>query len=136
TIDLEYTDERAASTADGKLESTATIAVVIGTDGKLQAFSKTFSDEALAVETQFHIAESHFELFKSHKALNREDEAKSDLEAGRRVLREVIEDYPNPKYTPRVSFLLGQFAQELKQYGEAVQAYQTIVKQYPDHVLA
>ncbi len=136
TIEVVYVDERAASTADGKLESTATIAVVIGTDGKLAAFSKSFSDEALAVETQFHIAESHFELFKSHKALTREAEAKADLEAGRRVLREVIEDYPNPKYTPRVSYLLGQFAQELKQYGEAVQAYQTIVKQYPDHPLA
>ncbi|MFO0802478.1 MAG: tetratricopeptide repeat protein [Gemmataceae bacterium] len=136
TIEVEYVDDRAASTADGKLISTATIAVVIGTDGKLQAFSKSFSDEALAVETQFHIAESHFELFKSHKALSREAEATSDLEAGRRVLREVMEDYPNPKYTPRVSYLLGQFAQELKQYGEAVQAYQVIVKLYPDHPLA
>jgi TolA-binding protein len=136
TIELAYTDERAASAVEGKYESTVTVAVVIGTDGKLQAFSKTFTDEALAVETQFHIAESHFELFKSHKSLGREPEARADLEAGRRVLREVIEDYPNPKYTPRVSFLLGQFAQELKQYGEAVQAYQTIVKQYPDHALA
>jgi TolA-binding protein len=136
TLEVSYTDERAASTADGKLVSTATVAVVIGTNGKLQAFSKVFSDEALAVETQFHIAESHFELFKSHKGLGREAEAKTALEAGRRVLREVMEDYPNPKYTPRVSYLLGQFAQELKQYGEAVQAYQTIVKQYPDHVLA
>src|SRR6185436_12754679 len=102
TIDLEYTDERAASTESGRLESTATVAVVIGTDGKLQAFSKVFTDEALAVETQFHIAESHFELFKSHKGLGREAEAKAALEAGRRVLREVMEDYPNPKYTPRV----------------------------------
>ncbi|MFM8272481.1 MAG: tetratricopeptide repeat protein, partial [Gemmata sp.] len=136
TIEVVYVDERAASTADGKLESSATVAVVIGTDGKLQAFSKVFTDEALAVETQFHIAESHFELFKSHKALGREGDAKSALEAGRRVLREVIEDYPNPKYTPRVSYLLGQFAQELKQYGEAAQAYQVIVKQFPDHALA
>ena len=136
TIEVTYADERAASTSDGKLVSSATVAVVIGTDGKLQAFSKVFSEEQLAVETQFHIAESHFELFKSHKALGREADAKAALESGRRVLREVMEDYPNPKYTPRVSYLLGQFAQELKQYGEAVAAYQVIVKQYPDHVLA
>lgn len=136
TLEATYEDERSASGTEGKFISTVTVAVVIGTDGKLQAFSKLFSDEALAVETQFHIAESHFELFKSHTALGREPEARADLEAGRRVLREVIADYPNPKYTPRVSYLLGQFAQELKQYGEAVQAYQTIVKQYPDHVLA
>ena len=136
TIEVTYVDERAASTSDGRLESTVAVAVVIGTDGKLQAFSKVFADEALAVETQFHVAESHFELFKSHKSIGRETEAKAALEAGRRVLREVIEDYPNPKYTPRVSYLLGQFAQELKQYGEAVAAYQVIVKQYPDHALA
>ncbi|MBM3982277.1 MAG: tetratricopeptide repeat protein [Planctomycetes bacterium] len=136
TIEVAYADERAASTADGKLVSSATVAVVIGTNGKLQAFSKVFTEEQLAVETQFHIAESHFELFKSHKGLGREADARAALESGRRVLREVIEDYPNPKYTPRVSFLLGQFAQELKQYGEAVAAYQTVVKQYPDHTLA
>jgi TolA-binding protein len=135
TIEAVYVDERAAS-GEGKLESLVTVSVVIGTDGKLQAFSKTFADEALAVDTQFKMAESHFELFKSHKTLNREEEAKADLEAGKRILREVMEDYPNPKYTPRVSFLLGQFAQELKQHGEAVQAYQTIVKLYPDDPLA
>jgi TolA-binding protein len=135
TIEAVYVDERASST-EGKLESIVTVAVVIGTDGKLQAFSKLFTDEALAVETQFHVAESHFELFKSHKALEREAEARAHLEAGRRVLRELMDDYPNPKYVPRVSYLLGQFAQELKQHGEAVQAYQTIVKQYPDHALA
>ncbi|HEY3787936.1 MAG TPA: tetratricopeptide repeat protein, partial [Urbifossiella sp.] len=136
TIEVLYVDERAASTADGKLESTATIAVVLGTDGKLQAFSKSFSDEEIAVNTQFKIAESHYELFKSHKSLSRMAEATDDLEAGRRVLREVIEDYPNPKYKAQVLFLSGQFAQELQQYGEAVQAYQTIVKQYPEHPLA
>ncbi|WP_020471070.1 tetratricopeptide repeat protein [Zavarzinella formosa] len=135
TIEVMYVDEQSSS-SEGRVELIVPVAVVIGTDGKVQAFSKLFSDEALAVETQFHVAESHFELFKSHKALNREAEARADLEAGRRVLREVIEDYPNPKYTPRVSYLLGQFAQELKQYKEATQAYQTIVKQFPDHTLA
>ena len=49
---------------------------------------------------------------------------------------ELIEDYPNPKYTPRVAYLLGQFAQELKQHKEAIESYQLIVKVYPDHTLA
>ncbi len=131
TIEATYVDERASST-DGKFESTVTVAVVIGTDGKLQAFSKVFANEFLAVQTQFRMAESHYELFKSHKALDRDAEAKADLEAGRRILREVMEDYPNPKYIPEVSFLLGQFAKELKQYPEAIAAFQTIVKQYPE----
>jgi len=135
TLELVYTDDRAAST-DGTLTSTASIGIIIGTDGKIQAFSKSYADENLAVETQFHIAESHFELFKSHKTLGREEDAKADLEAGRRVLREVMEDYPNPRYAPRVAYLFGQFAQELGQHAEAIQAYQLIVKQYPDHTLA
>lgn len=135
SIEIVYTDDRAASTS-GPLTSSATVNVILGTDGKVQAFSKAYADENLAVETQFHIAESHFELFKSHKALERDEEARADLEAGRRVLREVMEDYPNPKYAPRVAYLFGQFAQELGQHAEAIQAYQLIVRQYPDHVLA
>jgi TolA-binding protein len=134
-LELVYVDQL-ATTANGTLESSITISVVIGTDGKLSAFSKSYADEALAVETQFHIAESHFELFKSHRGLDREKEAKADLEAGRRVLRTVLHDYPNPKYVPRVSYLLGQFSQELKQWSEAIESYQLIVKQYPDHALA
>jgi TolA-binding protein len=75
-------------------------------------------------------------LFKSHKKLGRQDEQRSDLEAGRRVLREVMEDYPNPKYVPRISYLLGQFSQELQQWNEAIESYQLIVRQFPDHALA
>ncbi len=128
--------DETASTPSGTLESKVSVQVVIGTDGKVAAFSKAFADEDLAVKTHFHIAESHFELFKSHKSLGREDEAKADLESGRRVLREVMEDYPNPKYVPRISYLLGQFSQELKQWAEAIESYQVIIKQFPDDQLA
>ena len=128
-LDLLYVDELATAPS-GTMDCKLTVQVVIGTDGKLSAFSKAFANEALAVETQFHIAESHFELFKSHKALDRETEAKADLEAGRRVLRGVMRDYPNPKYIPRVSYLLGQFSQELKQWtrgGRIVSAHRQAI---------
>ncbi len=134
-VRLEYLD-KAASTESGELTLSVEVPVVIGTDGLVTAFSKTFNDETLAVETQFHIAESYFELFKSHKKLGRKDEQQVDLESGRRVLREVMEDYPDPKYAPRISYLLGQFAQELSQWDEAIEAYRLIVRQYPDHSLA
>ena len=112
------------------------VPVVVGTDGIVGAFSKTFEDEQLAVETQFHIAESCFELFKSHKQLGRKDEQQADLEAGRRVLKEVMQDYPSPKHAPRIAYLLGQFSQELRQWDEAIGSYQLIVRQYPDSSLA
>jgi TolA-binding protein len=135
TLNLRYVDP-SASTETGELEIVTEIPVVIGTDGLVAAFSKAFSDENLAVETKFHISESYFELFKSHNTLGREDEIKADLESGRRVLREVMEDYPDPKYVPRIAYLLGQFAQELKQWDEAIESYEMIVRRYPDHLLA
>lgn len=135
TLRMRYVDT-AASTETGELELREEIPVVIGTDGLVAAFSKTFNNEQLAVETKFHIAESFFELFKSHRELSRSDEEKTDLAAGRRILREVMEDYPDPKYTPRIAYLLGQFAQELESWAEATESYELIVRQYPDHPLA
>jgi len=135
TLAVRYVD-LAASTEDGRLEDIRQLPVVIGTDGLVAAFSKTFNDETLAVETKFRVAESYFELFKSHKELERNDEQKADLEAGRRVLQEVMKDYPNPKYAPRVAYLLGQFAQELEQWDEAIRSYELILRQFPDHTLA
>ena len=135
TIKLRYVDET-ASTDSGTLELTQDVPVVIGTNGLLMAFTKTFDDENLAVETKFHIAESYFELFKSHKDLGRDEDQKLDLESGRRVLREVMEDYPDPKYAPRIAYLLGQFAQELQQWDEAIKSYELIIRQYSDHALA
>ncbi|MBI1314765.1 tetratricopeptide repeat protein [bacterium] len=135
TLTVTYVDT-AASTEEGTLELNTQLPVVIGTDGLVSAFSKTFNNETLAVETKFHVAESYFELFKSHKNLGRSEEEKADLAAGRRVLREVMEDYPDPKYQPRILYLLGQFAQELQNVDEAVAAYEQIVTQFPDHPLA
>ena len=135
TLRIRYLDE-AASTEDGRLELLREVPVVIGTDGLVASFTKTFNDETLAVETKFRIAESYFELFKSHKQLEREEELKSSLESGRRVLREVMEDYPDRKYAPRIAYLLGQFAQELEQWDEAIRSYELILRQFPDHTLA
>lgn len=123
-------------TPDGLSIIERKLPVAVGTDGELAAFSKVYKDEDLAVETQFHIAESHFELFKGHRKLEQKEEAASDLEAGRRVLRQLREDYPDPKYAPRASYLLGQFAQEMEAWDEAVAAYGEIVRNHPEHSLA
>ena len=133
-VTVTYVDPAAPEASD-RARSTQ-LPVVVGTDALVSAFSKTFSDEDLAVETKFRIAESYFELFKSHKELGRDEEQQADLESGRRRLREVMEDYPDPKYAPRVAYLLGQFAQELSQWEEAIRSYEMILQQYPDHTLA
>jgi tetratricopeptide (TPR) repeat protein len=135
TVQVKYVD-KTALTESGELELVRDMPVVIGTNGLVAAFSKAMDDENLAVETRFTVAESHFELFKSHKRLDRKEEAKADLEAGRAVLRELMEERLEPKHAPRVAYLLGQFAQELGQWDEAINAYQSILRQYGEHPLA
>ncbi|HCU87141.1 MAG TPA: hypothetical protein DGP39_06390, partial [Verrucomicrobiales bacterium] len=110
--------------------------VAIGTDGIVSAFSKIFGNQKLAVQTQFHIAESYFELFKNNLKLEREEESDKALKAGRRILKEIMVDYPDPKYLPRIAYLRGQFSQELEDWNEAANSYALIVRQYPNHTLA
>ena len=63
TVTVHYVDAERSSTSTARtLQVSAPIAV--GTDGLLAAFSKVFGDDDLAIQTQFHIAESYFELFK------------------------------------------------------------------------
>ena len=130
-----YLDQRPAS-QDSQLVLRDERSIAEGTDGAVAAFSKIFGDEELAIQTQFHIAESYFELFKSHRTLERDAEAAADLQAGRKVLRELSEDFPDPKYAPRVAYLLGQFSQELEEWPDAIGSYKTIVRDFPEHTLA
>ena len=76
------------------------IPVAIGTNGVMAAFSKVYKDEDLAIQTQFHIAESYFELFKSHRRLKHDEEAAADLASGRRVLRELQRRLPESQIRP------------------------------------
>ncbi len=134
-LTVTYVDA-AAGTESGTAELVTEIPVAIGTDGLVSAFSKIFGDEELAIQTQFHIAESYFEMFKSHLKLEREAEAQQELASGRRVLSEVVEDYPDPKYLPRILYLLGQFSQEMKEWDGAIDSYERIVREFPEHTLA
>ncbi|MFT5495653.1 MAG: TolA-binding protein [Kiritimatiellia bacterium] len=134
-LTITYLDT-AAGTETGQAELVLHIPVAIGTDGLVSAFSKIFGDEELAIQTQFHIAESYFEMFKSHLKLEREAEAQEELASGRRVLSEVLEDYPDPKYLPRILYLLGQFSQEMKEWDGAIASYERIVREFPEHSLA
>jgi TolA-binding protein len=134
-LNVAYLDDHPAS-QEGQLIVKAEVAVADGSDGKLASFSKVFDQEELAVQTQFTIAESHFELFKSHLALNRQAPAAIELAAGRKVLQELAEDFPGSKYGARISYLSGQFAQEMKDWPAAIAAYQSIIRDAPEHTLA
>lgn len=134
-LNANYLDPRPAA-QDEEMAFAAQIPISDGTDGLVSSFTKVFGDEDLAIQTQFHVAESYFELFKSHLELERKEEAEEDLKNGRRILEELREDYPDPKHAPRIAYLLGQFAQELKDWDNAITAYEEIVRVYPDDSLA
>lgn len=135
TIHVGYLDNVSQS-EDGTPIIEHAVSVAMGSDGTALAFSKNFRNEDLAIQTQFHIAECHFELFKSHRTLERQDEAMVELAAGRRILRELSEDFPDPKHEPRIHYLLGQFAQELNDWNEAITSYQIVFRNHPRHSLA
>ena len=95
------TSTRIPASQDSQLVLKQEIPIAEGTDGVVAAFSKIFGDEDLAIQTQFHIAESYFELFKSHLALEREEEANRRPQlAGRKVLRELAGGLPGPEIRP------------------------------------
>jgi len=133
-LDLVYRDQ--LNSTRQATDRRAQVSIAIGTDGLLAAFSKFFEDIDLAAQTRFHIAESYFELFKSQKKLERPEQAKENLDNGRRVLLELAEDFPDEKYAARVSYLLGQFAQEQEDWLEAIKSYRDIIRRFPDHALA
>ncbi|MDP7048559.1 MAG: tetratricopeptide repeat protein [Verrucomicrobiota bacterium] len=133
-LEVIYRDQ--SNTARRATDRQAQVSIAIGTDGLLAAFSKVFEDVDLAAQTRFHIAESYFELFKSQKKLERPVQAQTNLDHGRRVLLELAEDFPDEKYAARVSYLLGQFAQEQEDWPGAIQSYREIIRRFPDHALA
>ncbi len=112
------------------------IKVVKGTDANLLVFEKKFATEQVAIESQFRMAEAYFELFKNYRALKQNAQADTALAEGMQLLKELQEDYPSKSYEARTDYLLGQFAQELKNYDDAIGYYRRIVNNHSDSLLA
>lgn len=125
-----------ASKTDATAKFEKTINVVKGTDGNLLVFEKKYATEKVAIESQFRMAEAYFELFKNFRALKQLPAATNALNEGMQLLKELSNDYPSKQYEARTDYLLGQFAQELKKYDEAIGYYKRIVQNHSDHPLA
>lgn len=125
-----------ASKNDPNAKFEKTINVVKGTDSNMLVFEKKYATEKVAIESQFRMAEAYFELFKNYRALKQTPQATNALNEGMQLLKELSADYPSKQYEARTDYLLGQFAQELKQYDEAIAYYKRIVQNHSDHVLA
>ncbi len=131
TITLSYVSKH-----DPNSKFEKTIDVVKGTDANMLVFEKKYATEKVAIESQFRMAEAYFELFKNYRALKQTPQATNALNEGMLLLKELSVDYPSKQYEARTDYLLGQFAQELKQYDEAIAYYKRIVQNHSDHPLA
>jgi TolA-binding protein len=110
----------------------ATVQVYMGDDAQLATFTKRFSDEDIAVKTRLLMAEALFELAKEHRDSGQKDLASAEIAEGKQVLEEAIADYPDTVHAPHAEFLLGNLAQELEKYEEALERYNKVLSNWPD----
>jgi TolA-binding protein len=135
TVKAEYDD---ALCVGGNVprKATATVLVFMGDDAQLATFTKRFSDEDIAVKTRLLMAESLFELAKEHRDTGQKDLASAEIAEGKQVLEEAIADYPDTIYAPHAEFLLGNLAQELEKFEEALERYNKVLSNWPDSEFA
>ena len=114
-----------------------------GSDGEVMAFTKRFDDPDMAVQTQFTIAESHFELAKRYRDLGQESEARRSIGQGKKLLEEAVRDHPDTAARAQADYLLAnlslEFAKDTKNpdlerqhYLEAINRFADIVASHPD----
>ena len=140
-----YGDEIEAAYVQPRTKGSAKLAVAVfkGSDGKVVPFTKRFKDPAIAVETQFMIAEAYFELAKRHRELKQDSLARREIAQGRKLLEEAIRDYPNTTAKAQAEYLLADLSLEFgndavdaaakkKHYMDAIARYSDIVASYPD----
>ena len=83
-----------------------------GGDGRLVPFTKRFNDPAIAVQTQFTVAEAWFELAKRHRELGQESLARREIAQGKKLLEEAIRDYPDTEARAQADYLLANLSYE------------------------
>lgn len=137
TVTLTY------QSGEGVPALTRQVLVYKGADGSVLPFSKRFKDPEIAVQTQFTIAESYFELAKKHRDLKEESLARREIAQGKKVLEEVLRDYPDTSAKSQADYLLANLSLELansvvdetakrKHYMEAIGRFTDIIAGNPD----
>ncbi len=118
-----------------------------GSDGVVTPFTKRFKDPAIAMQTQFTIAEAYFELAKRHRELGQAALARREIHQGKKLLQEAIRDFPRAEARAQAEYLLANLALEFandavnetarnEHFMEAVHRFSDIVSTYPDSIYA
>ena len=120
----------------GSEDAVARLQLYDGADGTIAGFSKRFSEEDIAVRTRLLTAEALFEMAKEYRKTDQAPLADETLAEGRLILEEAITDYPQTEHAPHAEYLLGDLAQELEQYGEALGRYNRVLSAWPNSEFA
>jgi tetratricopeptide (TPR) repeat protein len=123
------------------------VEVAKGADGDAYSFTKRFKDPAIAVQTQFTVAEAYFELAKKHRALGEESLARREIAQGQKLLEEAIRDYPDSDARVQAEYLLAdldlEFANDAenadikkRRYLSAINRFTEIIMTHPESLYA
>jgi tetratricopeptide (TPR) repeat protein len=121
----------------------ASFSINMGSDGKIEPFSKRFTNDDMAVKTSFTLAECFFELAKSHAAMEQESLARRQMLHAMKLLQEAIATHRSDDLRAHAEYLLGNLAQEfgdlakndeskLSKYREALAYFTKIPVAYPE----
>lgn len=146
-LPVKYGDVITLRYGEGDAAVERTVKVHKGADGEVLIFTKRFEDDDIAVQTQFTIAESYFELAKKHRNLGQEEIAKREILQGKRLLEEAIRDFPESDVRAQAEYLLANLALEFGNdsdnpqrkkdyYNEAITRFTDIVSTDPDSTYA
>jgi TolA-binding protein len=124
-------------------EYSKTIKVNMGSNGGIEPFSKQFSDDEMAVDTSFTLAECFFELAKSHRKMDQESLARREMGHARKLLKEAIDTHHDQDMRAHAEYLLGNLSQEyadlakndaskLPMYQDALARFSKIPTDYPE----
>jgi outer membrane protein assembly factor BamD (BamD/ComL family) len=144
-VGAEYGDEIVVSYTGGSAQETVkrSFRVEMGADGLVQSFTRNFQDQSIAIQTQFTVAESYFELAKSHRELKQNKLADQEIAQGRKLLEEAVRDFPDSEAKAQAEYLLGELALELSYAtddeakkrelaADALARFSDVVLAYPD----
>jgi TolA-binding protein len=120
-----------------------TVDIFKGGDGRLVPFTKRFNDPAIAVQTQFTVAEAWFELAKRHRDLGQDSLARREIAQGKKLLEEAIRDYPDTEARAQADYLLANLSYEFSKEAanedlrrehalDAVTRFSDIVSSHPE----
>jgi TolA-binding protein len=119
------------------------VSVFKGADANVIPFSKRFNDVNIAVQTQFTMAESYFEMAKKYRALKEDEVSRRTIAQGKKLLEEAIRDFPKNEFRVQADYLLANLAFEEGEqtvlpekrnqlYRDAANRFGDVIGGYPD----